>query len=154
MTRLAELGPIASVLGAVNLLQRYARSEDGASAAEYAMILGAIGAVVAIALFMMSGSISVAFGNATGVITQVASTGGEAHPAGGDPTSGDVDTPGGGGGGGTPPVVTPPANNGNNNPNNPNGNNGNGVGTGNGNGGGNGGGNNGNGNGNGGAKPK
>jgi Flp pilus assembly pilin Flp len=106
----------------VNLLRRYLRSEDGASAAEYAMILGALGAVVAVALFALGGSISRAFTNASGVVGQVASTSGEAQPVSAtDPVPGVVESP-------TTPTSTPPTNNGANGNHQCGGNNGNGKG--------------------------
>ena len=47
---------------------RYLRSRDGASAAEYAMLLGIIGGLVAIALFVFGGAVAEQMDSATATV--------------------------------------------------------------------------------------
>jgi Flp pilus assembly pilin Flp len=82
-------------------LRAYLKDEAGASAAEYALLLGVIGAAVAVALFMLGSSIASQFGATAEVLDspdgQLASSQGGGS-SGGSSSGG---TGGGSGGGGS-----------------------------------------------------
>lgn len=56
------------------LIKKFIRNEDGASAAEYALILAVIGGGVAVAAAALGGSIAGVMGRATDVITAISFT--------------------------------------------------------------------------------
>ena len=86
-------------------LLRYLREQDGASAAEYAIILAAVGGMVAISVFSLATAISNPFNAASGAIknTEVASAGSSGStgsPAGNGNGNGNGNSNAGGNGNG------------------------------------------------------